>query len=267
MTASRADSLPADFIAATATAPSIGATVSERQQEFLSMIVHDLKTPLATLKVNLHMMTADGFRSEDTIERVLRAQRSISRMINMIAQLLDFERIDSGMLAVQPVSTLLQTAIDSSIDLVVDLADEKNVVIRSQACNLSVFADEDRLVQIIVNLLSNAIKFSSGHGSVRLTVDDYPDSICINISDDGPGIPLSAQGKIFDRFVQLPIQSGSRVPGTGLGLPICKYLVERHGGIIGVDSEEGRGSRFWFTLPKEASIKLVTFAPNNSGEV
>ncbi len=227
---------------------------TESKHELMSMIIHDLRTPLATLRANLTMMIDNEFKSADTMERALRAQRSIARMIDMIAQLLDIERMESGLLQMHAVTTLLRPVLENSIELVIDLANEKNIEIKADSGELFVFADDERLLQILVNLLANAIKVSPARSVIRVTVEDQQDCSSIAIYDEGPGIDISAQDKIFEQYVQLAGQATGGLPGNGLGLPICKYLVEKHGGKIGVQSDLGSGSKFWFTLPKPTSI-------------
>jgi signal transduction histidine kinase len=115
--------------------------------------------------------------------------------------------------------------------------------------HINVNADGDRLVQVIVNLMSNACKFSPKGATVTVRVDEIPNWIEVKVIDRGRGIPAKFKNLLFQRFQQVEASDAKRKGGTGLGLAICKGIIEAHGGTIGVESEEGKGSVFWFRIP------------------
>ncbi|MGH9549840.1 MAG: sensor histidine kinase, partial [Terriglobales bacterium] len=162
---------------------------------------------------------------------------------------LDVARIDSGHLqlnrSVIPVGTIIRRAVSA----VQALADENEIDIESQITDLEIEADGDRIVQVLVNFLSNAIKFSSPGSKVFISVEQTVDQIIMRVTDNGRGIPESHLESIFDRFQQVEDSDRTDKGGTGLGLPICKSIIEQHDGTIGVVSEIGKGSTFWFSLP------------------
>lgn len=119
----------------------------------------------------------------------------------------------------------------------------------SEQSKAEIFADRDRLVQVLINLVSNAIKFSPKGGTVTLAVSEEDAGIRFNIIDQGRGVPEQLREAIFDRFKQVEEDDAKVKGGSGLGLAICKAIVERHGGTIGVDSQEGKCSTFWFRIP------------------
>jgi CheY-like chemotaxis protein len=114
---------------------------------------------------------------------------------------------------------------------------------------IDVLGDGDRLVQVLVNLLSNAVKFSERGSSVEITAEPREGAVEVRVMDHGRGIPADARGRLFQRFQQVEASDSRQKGGTGLGLAICKVIVEQHGGEIGVESEPGRGSTFWFRVP------------------
>jgi signal transduction histidine kinase len=109
------------------------------------------------------------------------------------------------------------------------------------------------LVQVLINLLSNAIKFSPDHGVVKVVIDNGADWVEVKVTDQGRGIPEEYKKAIFEKFRQVEIADAIEKGGTGLGLPICKLIVEKHGGSIGVLTEAGKGSTFWFRIPNRQS--------------
>jgi PAS domain S-box-containing protein len=225
------------------------------KQEVLAMVSHDLRTPLATVRSFLEMLETGMFGdlSERGQHLLKVADRSTLRMLTLIKDLLDIERMEAGMLELhkQPIS--LNSILDHSVLSVQSLVTEKAVELELVPTSITVEADEDRLVQIVVNLLTNAIKFSQAHGTVRLCVNESNEYAEISVQDHGRGIPKAKITHIFDRFKQVESADATEKGGTGLGLAICKALVELHGGTIKVESEEGRGSTFTFRIPKIAS--------------
>jgi signal transduction histidine kinase len=127
------------------------------------------------------------------------------------------------------------------------------VQIQSESCQEEIFADGDRLIQVLVNLLSNASKFSPKNSIVHITCTATNGSLQFSVSDTGRGIPKDKIGSLFEKFSQADEKDGRRGVGTGLGLSICKTIVELHGGQINAESEIGKGSRFWFVIPRTST--------------
>lgn len=221
-----------------------------RKQEFVSMISHDLRTPLTTLQTTLALIEdSKDDKPEQVQPRIVRARRNISRMISLISQLLDIDKLEAGMLTIYPAATDLYAALERSVEIVRDAAQEKGVQIDYAPASMQVYADEERLTQVLVNLLGNAIKFSPSGGEISIGTEIQGKYAQVRISDQGPGIPHLDLERVFDRFHQVHKKENRKSEGTGLGLAICKALVEAHQGKIGVDSGYGLGSTFWFTIP------------------
>jgi len=154
------------------------------------------------------------------------------------------------MLTMVPASESLDSIVKRAVDSVSGLADQKSIEIDAPECTLNVNVEADRIVQVLVNLLSNAIKFSPENSKIVVSASDLPTGVKVTVADQGRGIPKDKLAEIFDRFSQVEHEDATTHGGTGLGLAICKAIVEGHGGIIGVDSDEGSGSRFWFIIQK-----------------
>ena len=142
----------------------------------------------------------------------------------------------------------IRALLEESFDAVEQVADDSGVTIEISGGDERVLADPDRILQVIINLLSNAIKFSPRESKVNMRIVNEADFVEVRVEDQGRGIKKEFQETIFERFKQVEKLDSTEKKGTGLGLAICKMIVEEHGGSIGVDSEDGKGSTFWFRL-------------------
>lgn len=227
------------------------------RQEVMQMVSHDLRTPLATMQ-GFHEMLGEGTFGalDDQGKKLLQvADSSTGRMLRLINDLLDIEKMESGSLQLNISHIELRPIFEQSLHNVFTMAKSKGVKLELMPTQLAVYADGDRLVQILVNLLSNAIKFTPPERRVRLSAEELPNAIEFRVQDEGRGIPKAALSTIFDRFKQVQSADAKDRAGFGLGLAICKALVELHGGDITVASEEGVGTTFSFRIPKRATIK------------
>lgn len=225
--------------------------IERLKQEFVAMVSHDLRTPLTSVQGTLTLL-GDGTYGELTatgVKRVRTAEESIDRLINLINDLLDIEKLEAGKLTMKLERVSLSKVIEQSVEGVRGFGEKHHVTVETAATDLSVRADRDRLVQVLINLLSNAIKFSPEQASVTVVVEQSDGYAWVKVIDRGRGVPASHREAIFERFKQVEAADGARKRGTGLGLAICKAIIEAHDGAIGVDSEEGKGSTFWLRLP------------------
>lgn len=226
------------------------------QQELVQMVSHDLRSPLSALS-HFHDLLETGMLGrieEDGFEQINTANRIASHMLTLINQLLDFDRLESGMLELDRVECKLSDIMERAFDSVRAFAENEGVeVVYAGPSEIMMYADEHRLIQVIVNLVSNAIKFSTR--GKRVIVDANKSAIVteIRVSDQGRGIPEDKLGFVFDRFSQVKASDATAKGGSGLGLSICKALVELHGGDISVESQEGKGSVFSFRIPNEGA--------------
>ncbi|MBX9569778.1 MAG: hypothetical protein K2X77_12850 [Candidatus Obscuribacterales bacterium] len=225
--------------------------LEEVKQQFVAMVSHDLRTPLTSVKGFLELLAGGvyGDLNETGEHRAGLAQRNITRLISLINDLLDYEKLQSGKFSLDCREIDVASPINRSIDALRFFAEKEEVALETQEVDLKAYADEERLVQVLVNLISNSVKFSPKGGKVTITAVKKDNFVEFNVIDQGRGVPKNMQEAIFERFKQVKTTDATEKGGTGLGLPICKALVECHYGRIGVDSEEGKGSRFWFTIP------------------
>lgn len=236
--------------------------VSERQevqrmrQAFVSMVSHELRTPLTAVSGYLALleMGAFGELPKEVVEQAGRAEANVSRLMKLISDLLDLEKMDSGTLNVSKAKCELGEILRAVDEASRTFADSKGVKLEIEPVNgrekAELYADADRLVQVLVNLISNAVKFSPPDGTVKVTHKLDDETLEMRVSDQGRGVPAKYRELIFERFQQVEVSDAKQKGGTGLGLAICKTIVEMHEGAIAVDSEEGKGSTFWFRIKR-----------------
>lgn len=247
------------------------SNISERKnlermkQDFVDMISHDLRTPLSAVLISLDIVSTIEQNSNSEAEVYLkRATKNLNLSLSLINQLLDSKKMESDTLDLSIDAISTRSIYNEAVATVTDFANAKNLSIKLPATNLELMADHARLVQVMVNLLSNAIKYSNFGGEILVTEAELEDSVRVTVKDNGPGIELSQQEKIFERFHQVAGSQPSRLnsdtstsqseraranSGSGLGLAICKAIVEAHEGHIGVVSAINQGCEFWFEIP------------------
>lgn len=231
--------------------------IERLKQEFVAMVSHDLRTPLSSIRGTLQLIGEGVFdpKTEFGHKRVDDAILDTDRLLNLVNDLLDIEKLEAGKMVMNLSSTRLDRIIERSIEAVRGVSEKASITIESECPErIDIMADEDRLVQVIVNLLSNAVKFSPKESTVRVEAVTDGTVAQINVIDQGRGIPPDSLKKLFQKFEQVEASDGKRASGTGLGLAICKAIVDCHNGDIGAASEVGKGSTFYITLPLQQKI-------------
>ncbi|MBX9670478.1 MAG: PAS domain S-box protein [Candidatus Obscuribacterales bacterium] len=226
--------------------------IERMKREFVAMVSHDLRSPLTSLQGTLSLLetTRFGELNDTGITMVKRADRDLARLIQLIDGLLDLEKIQAGKMILEKNTVDLLTVIERSVSSVSYLFEQKNIKVEIAENPVEVFADSSKLVQVVINLLSNASKFSPRNSTVSIFCEDFDSYAEIRIKDQGRGIPAAKLNSVFERFQQVEAKDHSEKGGKGLGLTICKAIVEAHGGTIGVESVEGEGSTFWLRIPQ-----------------
>lgn len=229
--------------------------VEQLKQDFVAMISHELRTPLTAMQAMLALLANGSYGdiNESGAKRIKGAKTSVTRLIMLINDLLDMEKMEAGKLSMTYSDVELSEVVERSVDTIEGFADEHGVKVKVTSKPVTVLGDADRLIQVFVNLLSNAVKYSEEEGTVELNIDIDGEECEVQVIDHGDGIPQGFEEKIFERYEQAPTAGGKRRKGTGLGLPICKAIVEQHGGTIGVRTTPGGGSTFWFRIPRVGS--------------
>ncbi len=230
--------------------------------EFIDNLSHELRTPLTTVSLLAETLTREAEAAGDKIprrmrERIDNIEVETGHLVQMVSELLDLSRIESGgaLGPLEPVD--LGSLAEASVGRLRLFADRQRVTLATEVEKPlpTVRGDEDRLGQVMVNLLHNAVKFSPDGGEVRVSVgtDAAGGQVVVAVADHGVGIPRGAQARIFERFYKVDrARVRGEAGGTGLGLAIARHILEQHGGRIWVESTEGVGSTFSFSLPVAA---------------
>lgn len=227
--------------------------VDELKSNFLSTVSHELRTPLTSIKAFAEILLDNRGEDLETQIRFLNIINDESeRLSRLIGDLLDLSKIESGVMKWKFEALDIRETVRKSLEAISSLAAKKNIMIRTdfpETCP-SVEGDPDRLVQVVTNLLSNAVKFTDEGGHIDVGGKSTADGLRVFVRDDGIGIPPEHLGKVFEKFLQVDTAAArQRGGGTGLGLAICKEIVEYHKGKVWLESELGKGSTFFFTIP------------------
>ncbi|WP_445475232.1 sensor histidine kinase [Methanococcoides methylutens] len=223
------------------------------KNDFVSMVSHELKTPLTAMKTSSEFMKETECNPEVKEEMLDLIIRNIDRQARMVDDLLDISRIESGKMKFNPEYVNIREIVETSLQTVEKQAKDKgiNIKVGYPEESLTIKTDKDKLIRVFVNLLTNAIKFTPHDGEVEIIVTDIGNHIQASIKDNGIGIPPEKREKIFDKFYQVDSTATRKAGGTGLGLAIIKGIIDGQGGNIFVESETNKGSTFTFRLPKE----------------
>lgn len=235
-----------------------------RVSEFYSMVSHELRTPLTSMKGVLLLLERGkaGKLSEQAQQLILLGRKECDRLIRLINDMLDIKKIEVGKLQLYRQNLDPGDVVRQTIETLSSFAAEKQIALKEDIrTDEPIFADKDRVVQIITNLISNSVKFSPSGSDIIVRVERAAEMVRFSVTDSGPGISEADQAKLFKVFEQIDTAETSSKDGTGLGLAICKGIVDEHGGEIGVVSSEGKGATFWFDLPVGAPELISRESP------
>ena len=240
--------------------------VSERRRlermkdEFISTVSHELRTPLTSLRASLGLISSGTLdkRPEKQRQMLDMAIGNSDRLIRLVNDILDFEKVEKGKLALdrQPVEAI--DLLRRAADVAYTSASQTHITLRVDAAPAKILADEERILQVLNELVANAMKFSAPDTTIRLSAkpcsvgagqSPQAAEVCFTVEDQGRGIAPEKLERIFDRFQQGDASDSRALGGTGLGLALCRSIVEQHGGRIWAESIPGKGSRFHFTIP------------------
>jgi putative tryptophan/tyrosine transport system substrate-binding protein len=229
------------------------------KSDFVSHVSHELRTPLTAIKgaVDLMLREVAGPLTEKQIHYLTRVRSNTQHLAGLINDLLDLSKIESGRIDVKSSRVSLAGLVRDVVEGLRPVAAEKVITLEAtvREPSILVWADRDKINQVLTNLIGNAIKFTPAQGRVTVSASrNGGESVQVSVCDTGPGVPPEEKEKIFAKFYQVAKVNGENSKGTGLGLAIAKALVELHGGKIWVESEEGRGATFYFTLPLSAPL-------------
>lgn len=226
------------------------------KDEFVSTVSHELRTPLTSIAASLALLTAGkaGELPPPALRLVAIAHNNGQRLVRLVNDILDIEKIESRKLVFHFKLVSAREIVEQVLEASRAYADQFGVSVRLDSGSMAggVWADADRLAQVVTNLLSNAIKFSPRGEDVIVAVGERDDRVRITVRDHGPGIPEEFKPRVFDKFAQADASDTRQKGGTGLGLSIVKQIVSRLGGEVGFESAAGCGTLFFVELPRES---------------
>ncbi|WP_404783923.1 PAS domain S-box protein [Altericista sp. CCNU0014] len=219
--------------------------------DFIAIASHELRTPLASIRGSLGLLASGNLdtKAESSKQMLSVAALESERLVRLVDDILSLDRLEAQKLPLERQLCRAADLMNRATQSVQSLAEERNIAITLIPNEIEVWVDPDRIIQVLINLLNNAIKFSPPQSSVALGVQTQTEQVLFQVRDRGRGIPASKTEAIFGRFQQVDSSDTRQIGGTGLGLAICRTIVQQHGGHIWVESIEGEGSTFYFTLP------------------
>ena len=231
------------------------------RRDFIANVSHELRTPLTSLRASLGLIASGSLdtRPDKQHQMVEMAIANSDRLIRLVNDILDFDRVGKGKLPLDRRPVEAMALLRRAVDVAYANATQVRISLHIDAPPIQVLADEERILQVLNELVVNALKFSPSDTTIRLSAQPSgEDLVSFSVEDRGRGISAEKLEKIFDRFQQGDASDSRDLGGTGLGLALCRSIVEQHGGRIWAESTPGQGSKFQFTLP--AAIG----APSNS---
>jgi signal transduction histidine kinase len=236
--------------------------INQLKDEFIGLVSHELRTPLTVILGALDTVISESERLtlEETKQLISDAYWEAESLSEILANLLELARAQANRLLISQEKINIRETIDSVICKLRQPALSREIIIDCDE-SLTVFADRLRLQRILYNLLSNAIKYSSSGTRIEITVQTNDHEMKFSVRDYGIGISSENQLKLFEPFQRVGTQE-YKATGTGLGLVVCRRLVEAHGGCIGIESKPGEGSLFYFTLPCQGAVSVQPIKNN-----
>lgn len=221
------------------------------KNKLFSIISHDLRGPISSFVPVIELLTNSQELNESERTEILKELKSSSKTIlNLLENLLNWARSQSGSFILKPTSFIINDLISDNIKLHLSISNQKRISVTSVSDKeLAVFADKDSINLVIRNLLSNALKFTQNGGEIRIAVAENGSEIELKFEDNGVGIDKKVLSSLFESGSFYSTQGTNNEKGSGIGLIMCKDFIERNGGSLRVESTQGKGSRFIFTLP------------------
>lgn len=227
-----------------------------KKDEFISIASHELKTPLTSVKGYMQLLERNLDKGDIvTVKRHLdKAQIQLEKLNDLIADLLDISKIESGKLKFNKKFFNMNAMLDNLIEIMHQSNPDFKIVKKGSVLE-EIYADEARIEQVIINFLTNAIKYSPGTEEVHINLERFGDNIYLGVRDFGIGIAPDMQQQVFDKFYRVE-ETAIHFQGLGIGLFIAAEIIRRHSGKIGVKSQSGEGSEFYFNLPINAGPEI-----------
>lgn len=224
--------------------------LEQQKDDFIGVASHELRTPVTSIKTYTHVLLKQFRQKEDmqSVEVLSKMNSQINRLTMLIGDLLDVTKIEAGKLQLRETYFDVNELINEVVEEM-QLTTTRQKLITNLSQNTTLLGDRDRIGQVITNLLTNAIKYSPPHSEIIISTKQTKNELTISVQDFGIGIAKNKLRKVFDRFYRIEGHEQDTYPGLGLGLFISREIIERHGGSIWVESKNGEGSTFYFSLP------------------
>ncbi len=224
--------------------------LEKRKDDFISMASHELKTPVTSLVAFAELLQLLCEQEGDAkyLPYLSKMNTQLARLTRLMSDVLDFSKIQAGKLALQKTFVDLTALVKETVETL-QLTTKKHQLLVAGEVKTQVWADQDRIGQVLTNLLANAIRYSPEQGKILVHLSEEENSVTLAVQDFGIGIPREQQGKIFERYYRVGGTTENTFPGLGMGLYISHEIVQQHGGSMWVDSAAGQGSTFSFSLP------------------
>lgn len=222
----------------------------QRKNDFISMVSHELKTPLTSLSGYMQLLKSKAVKNQDisTADMVEKAARQISRMTTLINGFLNVSRLESARIYIDKVKFNM-AALIKEVDDEAQTSVSSHRVIFAPLKETWVIADRDKIGQVVNNLISNAVKYSPPGSTINISCEASDSYLVVKVKDEGIGISAEDRPRLFERYFRVNNSEYQNVAGFGIGLYLCAEIIKRHDGTIGVDSQIGKGSTFYFELP------------------
>lgn len=233
--------------------------IEQQKDDFISIASHELKTPVTSMKAYAQLLQKHPLITKDIKASYMLEKMDIqmNRLMELVASFMNVYKMRTHKLRLKKERFQLQELIAEVVGNF-QYTISSHVVERIDTTKINIYADKARINQVLVNLISNAIKYSPNADKVIVTQNQDTDKVTVSVQDFGMGIPKAEQDKIYERFFRAKGKKEGNIPGLGLGLYISTEIVKQHGGKLWVDSKEGKGSTFYFTLPIKRAKKKIS---------
>lgn len=227
----------------------------KRKDEFIGIASHELKTPITSIKIYTELLQEQFEKSNNLPQAALMGKLNVQvdRLTNLIKDLLDTTKISEGKLILYPEQFNVNDLIKELAEDLSRISDKHQFIVETGSLN-TIMGDRERISQVVTNFVENAIKYSPQGGKITIATAGCTQGLRVSVKDEGIGIPEDVKHRVFDRFFRVSNPQMQTYPGMGLGLYISSAIIQRHGGTIGVESEEGQGAEFYFTLPYKTAL-------------
>ena len=225
------------------------------RKDFISNISHELKTPIASIQGFTKLLADDNLSKEEKDEYINIILEETDRLSNLSSNMLKLSTLEKQEIVTNKTEYRIDNQIRKAIIMLDEEINKKNIKISLDSGEISIYEDEDLIMEIWINLINNAVKYSNENGEIKVKVIEEEDRVNVSVQDNGIGIPKEKQNRIFEKFYQ--VENSRKGEGSGLGLAIVKRIVDLIKGEIEVVSKENQGTKITVSIPKEINVLVV----------